>query len=137
MKTVIKLLGTILPAVILVVALVATASAGEKFATKATGGMGDGDMVLELTPEMKDNGKLTVRFAANTHTLDLSSFDLGAITTLHFDGKVLKPTKANRMRGHHAFGKAEFDVGKQLKSFRIVVAGIPPIKERVYEWGEK
>ena len=108
----------------------------QNFDTKSTGGMGSGDAVVELTPQIKDGTKLLVHFSANTHSVRLGNFDLTKITTLEFDGKILRPVKAGRLGGHHSSSVIVFDIGKEIKSFKIKLHGIPNIQERVYEWNE-
>ncbi len=39
-----------------------------------SGSMDSGDVLIELTPEEFKNGKLIVRFAVNTHSVNLSRF---------------------------------------------------------------
>ncbi len=104
------------------------------FDTKSTGGMGSGDALVELTPRIKDGSKLIVHFKANTHSVRLGNFDLSEITTLEYEGKILKPIKAGRLGGHHSTSVIVFDVGKEITSFKIKLYGIPNVQERVYEW---
>jgi len=106
------------------------------FDTKSTGGTGSGDALVEMTPRIKDGNKLLVHFSANTHSVRLGDFDLTKITTLEYEGKILKPIKAGRLGGHHSTSVIVFDVGKEIKSFKIKLYGIPNIQERVYEWNE-
>jgi hypothetical protein len=106
------------------------------FDTKSTGSMGSGDAVVELTPQIKDGNKLIVHFKANTHSVSLGNLDLLEITTLEYEGKILKPVKADRIGGHHSTSVIVFDVGKEIKNFKIKLYGIPNIQERVYEWNE-
>lgn len=119
---------------LLVAALAASAVAGQKFSSKSTGGMGAGDAVIELTPELKDKNTLVVRFAANTHNVELSSYDFMQAATLEYDGKKLKPSRSDRLRGHHSFGKLVFTIDAKPDKFKIVIRGIPGVKQRIYEW---
>ncbi len=129
-----KPMAALLPVMIIALALATAAVAGKSFEPITTGSMESGDAVLELSPSMKGAGRLVVGFAANTHSVDLSRYDLKEITTLEFDGKEIRPSKADRLRGHHAYGKIVFDVGREIDSFRIKVVGIPAMEERIYEW---
>ncbi|MEN8263909.1 MAG: hypothetical protein ABFR82_10625 [Nitrospirota bacterium] len=104
------------------------------FDTKSTGGTGSGDALVELTPRIKDGNKLLVHFSANTHSVRLGNFDLTKITTLEYEGKILKPVKAGKLGGHHSTSVIVFDVGKEVRNFKIKLYGIPNIQERVYEW---
>ena len=104
------------------------------FETISSGTTETGDVLIELRPHAFDNGKLNVDFSANTHSVDLSQFDLMQITTLEYDGNVLKPTSALTLAGHHNSGTLVFDTGKELNSFKIVIKSIPDIEERIFEW---
>jgi hypothetical protein len=124
--------------------ITANAMAGEKsistyktepiFSTKSTGGMSSGDTMIELTPQIVDKSRLLVKFRLNTHEVRLSRFDLKEITTLEYEGNVLKPIEASRIGGHHSSGKMVFDIGEKIDSFTIRIKGIPKVQERVYAW---
>jgi hypothetical protein len=101
--------------------------------SKATGSMGSGDALVELTPVI-DKNKLVVKFSINTHSVRLSGYDLTKITTLEYEGKIVKPLKASRIGGHHSSGKIVFDIGEDVRSFKIRIDGIPNVQERIYEW---
>jgi uncharacterized protein (DUF58 family) len=105
-----------------------------RFEPRQTGSMRSGDVTIELRPELKE-GNLIVKFAANTHTENLSGFDLAESAVLEYAGKRVSPSRADRLRGHHAFGKMEFEVAGPLRDFRIVITGIPAAQERVFTWG--
>jgi hypothetical protein len=105
----------------------------EKFSTKSTGSLEDGDVEIELTPSI-DGSRLTVKVGMDTHSVNLGDFDLAEITTLEYGGKTIKPVKAKKPRGHHSYGNIVFDVGEELSSFKIRIKGIPRMQERVYEW---
>ncbi len=100
----------------------------------STGGLGSGDMTLEITPVRYSNGRLEVKYYANTHSVSLGKYDLMELSTLEVDGKVYDPVKADRMRGHHAGGRIIFDVPEKPDRFRIVIHNIPIVEERFYEW---
>ena len=99
-----------------------------------TGGLGSGDMTMEITPVRYSNGRLEVKYYANTHSVSLGKYDLMELSTLEVDGKVYDPVKADRMRGHHAGGRIIFDVPEKPDRFRIVIHNIPIVEERFYEW---
>ena len=100
----------------------------------STGSMDADGVVVDIQPlEFKDE-KLTVRFKANTHTGNLTDYDLGELTALHFDGRTLKPSSAERLSGHHSAAIVEFEIGSMPEAFSITVAGIGNVKERVFEW---
>ncbi len=102
--------------------------------TISTGSTDEGDVSIDLTPQKIEQGKLYVSLAANTHTVDLSGFNLKQIISLSFDDKVIKPREAPTLSGHHANGMLVFNVGKPLTSFTITIEGIPQQQKRVYQW---
>jgi hypothetical protein len=104
------------------------------FEEKTTGSMSSGDAVLELTPAIVSKNSLIVKFRFNTHSVSMNSMDLKEMTTLEYNGKVLKPVKASRVGGHHTTGSIVFETGEDVGSFTIKIKGIPNIEERIYEW---
>lgn len=106
------------------------------FEPKATGSMGSGDAVVELTPRLTGNNWLEVSFSINTHSVSLSNIDFMEIATLEHGGRVLRPVKAGRVGGHHSSGKIVFNIGEKISNFRVIIKGIPNIQERVYEWND-
>ncbi|MBI4447943.1 hypothetical protein HY643_03105 [Candidatus Woesearchaeota archaeon] len=104
------------------------------FETKASGNTDEGNVGIDLTPEGVENGQLKVTIAANTHSVDLSQFDLKQITTLEYNGKSIKPSSAPSLSGHHVTDALVFDVGEETKSFTITIKGIPKVEERVFKW---
>ena len=106
------------------------------FESIITGTTSPGDVSIELKPHQPANGVLEVDLYANTHSVDLSQFDLAEITSLEYEGKSVKPVSAPSMRGHHVSGTLAFEVDEELESFKITISGIPDVEERIYEWGE-
>ncbi len=104
------------------------------FKTVSTGGTGSGDVLIELTPKGMEDGKFEVDILLNTHSVDLSQFDLVKITLLEYEGKLIKPVSAPELSGHHGSGTLAFDTGKEIKNFKIIIKGIPAVEERVFEW---
>ena len=102
---------------------------------KATGSTEQGDVLIELTPKEKKDNKLIVEVKANTHSVDLSSFNLEEIATLTYDGKSYKPLSAPALSGHHASGELVFEVPALDKRFTITINGIPSVNERTFVWG--
>lgn len=106
-----------------------------ELSTISTGSTGSGDVAIDLTPiEMRD-GNLIVNAALNTHSVDLSQFDLKRIATLEYNGKIMYPIEAPEIEGHHSSGRIIFKIDGELKYFKITIKGIPKIEERMYEWG--
>ena len=100
----------------------------------STGGLGSDDMTMEITPVRYSDGRLEVKYYANTHSVSLGQYDLMELCTLEVDGKIYKPVKADRMSGHHAGGRIVFEVPERPDQFRIVIRDIPQVKERSYDW---
>jgi hypothetical protein len=94
-----------------------------------------GDVALELTPTKMNDGTLSVDVSANTHSVDLSSFDLMNIILLEYGGKKITPLSAPQLNGHHTYGTVVFDVDDfETTSFTIIVENIPQIEQRVFRW---
>ena len=104
------------------------------FKTVSTGSADSGDVLMDLTPKGMENGKFAVDISVNTHSVDLSQFDLMQITTLDYEGKAIKPASAPKLSGHHSSGELIFDTGSEIKNFKITIKGIPAVEERVFEW---
>ncbi len=102
------------------------------FASASSGSTDTGDVEIQLTPYF-DGRVLNVDMAVNTHSVDLSQFDLKEKITLEAEGKILKPSSAPVLSGHHANGVLVFKTGS-LESFIIKINGIPKLNERIYEW---
>ncbi len=104
------------------------------FQTISSGSTDSGDVSIELTPKGVEVGKLKVGIAVNTHSVDLSSFDLKKITTLDYGGKSLNPVSAPALGGHHVNGDLVFATEKDITSFVIKIKGIPKVEERIFSW---
>src|SRR3989339_376507 len=55
------------------------------FKTVSTGSTDSGDVLVDLTPKGMENGKFTTDISMNTHSVDLSQFDLMEITALEYE----------------------------------------------------
>ena len=100
----------------------------------AVGSMGAGDAVIELKPDIYENGKLVVRYFANTHSVSLGNYNLLESTILIIGEKTFKPVEADDLNGHHPKGRITFLVDEIPEVFSIVIKGIPAVEERIYEW---
>jgi hypothetical protein len=100
----------------------------------AVGSMGSGDAVIELKPDTYENGKLVVRYFANTHSVSLGNYNLLESTILMVGDETFKPVEADDLNGHHPKGKITFQVDELPEAFTVVIRGIPAVEERVYEW---
>lgn len=92
------------------------------------------DVSVELTPYEMNNEQLRVKIVVNTHSVDLTQFDLKQITLLEYDGQTIKPTSAPSLQGHHSNGELIFNIKKKLNLFTIKIKGIPKVEDRVFTW---
>ena len=106
---------------------------GQQYKTITRGTTESGDVEIALTPQWRE-GKLYINLAANTHSVDLSQFDLRQQTILSYGGKQIKPAQAPSLSGHHSNGLITFDMPEKQKEFTIIMDGIPAVPERVYVW---
>ncbi len=106
----------------------------QKYSTISTGTTEPGDVSVDLTPIGIVNGQFQVDFEINTHSVDLSQFDLAKITILEYDGKKTSPINAPKLEGHHSSGTLTFNVAEDLNNFKITIKGIPKVEERTFEW---
>lgn len=103
----------------------------------STGSMDADGVVIDVQPLELKEGKLTVKLRANTHVGNLADYDLGALTTLHFDGREAKPLAAGKLSGHHSSSIIEFETGLAPEAFSIKITGIRNVEERVFSWASK
>jgi len=104
------------------------------FSKVFTGNMNSGGVRMDMKPVSFKDGKLKVKFSANTHTGSLGDYDLMELSTLEFGDKSFRPVKADRMRGHHAGGMLVFEVSELPEHFNIIVEGIRNRGRRVFEY---
>lgn len=114
-------------------------NAAMAFKTIFTGGLEAGDVAVELTPKGIEDSRLSVVILINTHTVELSPYDLMQITALEYGGKSIRPSSAPKLSGHHGSGTLIFDAGNDfdINNFRIKINGIPKVDERIFEWEKK
>ena len=103
------------------------------FAPVLTGTTGEGDVEISLTPVV-DGSVIKIQIAANTHSVDLSQFDLMKIIKLVYENKKISPVSAPKLSGHHANGELVFNLEKEINSFAVTIEGIPKINERLFKW---
>ncbi len=89
------------------------------------------------TGEAADHG-VSFQLALNTHSVDLSAYDLKQLSFLQFDESKPIPAQSwepNGM-GHHVRGVVSFNqaVPKGTKKISLLIKGVDNIKERVFEW---
>ncbi|RMF54614.1 hypothetical protein D6745_04710 [Candidatus Woesearchaeota archaeon] len=105
-----------------------------EFEPVTTGTTEPGSVSVELQPQYIKDSRLVVNARLNTHSVDLSQFDLKQVTTLEYNGKTVNPIEAPQLSGHHSRGNIIFEVGEEPESFRIIIKGIPNVEERIFEW---
>ena len=110
------------------------AEKNQAFKTIATGSTQTNDVLIGLTPARIENNRFEINFVANTHSVDLSQFDLMKITTLVYENKQVKPISVPALSGHHSSGELVFVVDKIPNNFKITIKNIPNIEERIFEW---
>jgi hypothetical protein len=94
----------------------------------------DGDVAIELHPVEITENKLIFEISVNTHSVDLSQFDLTKLATLHYNNKKIKPTKAPQLGGHHVFDSLVFMIDEKPGLFTVTIEGIPQEEKRIYQW---
>ncbi len=107
----------------------------------SSGSTDEGSVSIDLKPIIVNNGRLLFEVYANTHSVDLSPYDLKKLTTLKFGGKVISPVEVPALSGHHTTGNLVFEVGNELEtleslgSFEVAISGVPNVEERNFKWG--
>ncbi len=99
-----------------------------------SGSTNNGEVSVELTPIGMKDEKLAVKISVNTHSVDLSQFDLKQLTTLRYNEKTAKPVSAPILSGHHSDGLLAFEVDEWVTEFTIKIKDIPKIEERIFTW---
>jgi hypothetical protein len=108
----------------------------DAFHAKSTGSVNSGDVLIELTPKIEDGEKIIISFLVNPPSISLDEFNLKEMSTLEYEGEIVKPLRASRVSGHHSSGEIVFAVTKEISSFKIIIKDIPKVQERVYEWND-
>lgn len=105
-----------------------------------TGTTGKGDVEISLAPSLQGE-QLAVTTTFNTHSVDLSQYDLRQLVSLELSiesdnsaGEIIRPLKAFSLSGHHSSGQIIFNMGALADSFTITITGIPALPERKYTW---
>ena len=106
--------------------------------TGAGSGMGTktsdaGSVTVDLTPVIVNEREVSFTIGVNTHSVDLSGYDLGELATLAYDGKTAEPSSAPSLSGHHNTGTLRFAVDKQPSRFTVTIVNLPA-GERVFAW---
>jgi hypothetical protein len=101
-----------------------------KYAEKTS----ESTVTIDLIPHQYEKGILDIDISLNTHSVDMSQFDLKKQVRLILDDNEYYPVTVPSLRGHHNSGTLRFEIPKEPKEFKIIIKGIPDIKERVFEW---
>ena len=99
-----------------------------------TGTTEDGDVAIELKPLEVSKSLIRIEISANTHSVDLSPFNLKEIIALTSNGKEFNPVSAPQLSGHHAAGELIFEGDFNSKSFSVIIKNIPSVNERIFSW---
>ena len=89
-----------------------------------TGTVDQGDVAIELAPRWEGT-LLVVDLGANTHSVDLSQFDLSRQAVLNLGGRKIAPQNPPRLSGHHVSSSLVFNAGATSDQFEIAITGIP------------
>jgi len=89
---------------------------------------------IDLTPKNFDGKNLVIAINVNTHTVELSQFDLKELTLLETEGKTFSPITAPQLTGHHSSGELTFGLDKKPKEFTVVIKNIPDVPLRIFSW---
>lgn len=102
------------------------------------GTAGADDVAVELRPHLPSGGVLSIDISMDTHSVDLSQFDLKKITSLAYGNIILNPVDAPKLSGHHSSGTLVFNAGEGsgglADGFTVTIEGIPAEQKRVFEW---
>ncbi len=106
----------------------------ESMHRSSTGNMNDGGVKMGMEPYSFEDGTFRVKFFANTHTINLGTYDMMERTHLEYGDREYIPVSVDRMRGHHAGGEIVFNLPEAPDHFRIIVRGLPNVQERIFDW---
>jgi len=89
---------------------------------------------IVLAPKTFDKGSFSFDINIDTHTVELSQFDLKELATLEINGEEFKPITAPVLNGHHTSGSLVFNIEEKPKIFSVVIKDIPDISLRRFSW---
>ncbi len=110
-------------------------SGAKQYEAITTGTTGEGDVEISLVPSLSGE-RLAVSATFNTHSVDLSQYDLQQLVSLSLGtgSGIILPEEAFSLSGHHGSGQILFKVGADIDKFTIIITGIPALPERKYAW---
>ena len=95
----------------------------------------EGSVTIDLTPKNFDGNNFYVDVGLNTHTLDLSNFDLNTNSKSEFFLTVSFDSSHNAtITINNVSGTLVFVVNEMPKNFAIAINGIPDLPIRRFEW---
>lgn len=83
----------------------------------------NGAVTLTLSPKGYSDGSFYVDISLNTHSVELSQFNLKEILSLEYNGQSLKPISTPELNGHHSSGNLIFKVDKKPVNYKFKVEG--------------
>ena len=105
-----------------------------QYSAVETGSTEQGDVSVILTPIDVSDTQAVFDVAINTHSVDLSVFDLKEMASLEYNGNVAKPSDTPQLSGHHNSGRIVFQTTSRPKEFTVKIIGIPNVQERIFSW---
>ncbi len=106
----------------------------QQYQTKSSGGLDEGDILIEATPLGMKEGNFVIEIAMNTHSVDLGRFDLEKQMVLVFGGREFLPLSAFQPLGHHSRGTVAFATSELPQEFTLRITGIPREERREMRW---
>jgi hypothetical protein len=94
----------------------------------------EGEVALELTPQVLADGTLKISVRATTHSGDLAELNLANALALNAEGKTYRPVSATPLAGHHASGSVTFALARIPDSFVVTVTGVRTMATLKFEW---
>jgi hypothetical protein len=117
--------------------------------TKTNGDTNSGNVQVDVTLATKDNAaeidagdydlskEQVFNVAMNTHSVDITGYDMADISFLKTDGKKARASKwdsAEEGGGHHLSGFLVFEKSAEAKELKLIIKGIAGVAEREFSW---
>ncbi|MBS3146564.1 hypothetical protein J4471_02600 [Candidatus Woesearchaeota archaeon] len=88
---------------------------------------GPGDITLTLKPKDYNNNLLNIEISVNTHSIELSTYDLQDLVNIQYKGNRIKPISAPNLQGHHGSGSLIFNIDEKPANYNFIVEGFNSI----------
>lgn len=108
-----------------------------EFKTISLGTTNQGDVAIDLTPVGINGEYFEFKLSLNTHSVDLTKFDLKNSIKLIINKEEFFPIIAPSLQGHHVSGVLKYDIKNQnedIGDFMIIIKNIPKTQERIFKW---